>query len=255
MKLNLNQNVSILSIGYIVLGIFIIEKNNFVNEGHRMKVKLLFHTPLSVMVSSGRTCWQSQDKGGCYLTPTDDIVSVDISFLDRIVNKHKHGSVSEHVVYNFAIDGISRGCLQELARHRMASYSVKSSRYTLKELKNEEPFELPLTEEKLLRASKYIKINTGVEEYNYEQLEKLRQAVSSSLPNDVSKYVIPESYLTSLAWTINARSLRNFLELRTSKSAWKEIRELAFLVYEALPFQHKFLFKDSLGENNDPEGT
>ena len=103
-----------------------------------MEVKLLFHTPLSICVSAGRTCWQSQERGGCYPIPTDEIIEADKEFLDRILNKHKHGSVGEHLSYNFAIEGISRACLQELARHRHASLSVKSSRYTLKELKSEE---------------------------------------------------------------------------------------------------------------------
>ena len=107
-----------------------------------MEVKLLFHTPLSICVSAGRTCWQSQERGGCYPIPTDEIIEADKEFLDRILNKHKHGSVGEHLNYNFAIEGISRACLQELARHRHASLSVKSSRYTLKELRVRKTSEL-----------------------------------------------------------------------------------------------------------------
>jgi hypothetical protein len=57
-------------------------------------------------------------------------------YFDRVGNKYRHASILEHVTYNFSIEGISRACLQELARHRMASLSVKSTRYTLKELKD-----------------------------------------------------------------------------------------------------------------------
>ena len=105
-----------------------------------MEVKLLEHTKLSNSVRAGRTCWDSFHKGGCYTSPTDAITETDREFLSRIINKHKHGSIAEHLVYSFDIAGISRACLTELARHRIASYSVKSTRYTLKELKDEHPF-------------------------------------------------------------------------------------------------------------------
>lgn len=59
--------------------------------------KIIYQTPLSVAVNAGRTCWQSQDKGGCYPTPTNEIVEADKQFLDRILNKHKHRSVAEHI--------------------------------------------------------------------------------------------------------------------------------------------------------------
>lgn len=59
--------------------------------------KIIYQTPLSVAVNAGRTCWQSQDKGGCYPTPTNEIVEADKQFLDRILRKHKHGSVAEHI--------------------------------------------------------------------------------------------------------------------------------------------------------------
>ena len=106
-----------------------------------MQVTLIEHTHLSSCATAIRECWASHDKGGCYSTPTDDVIEADRALIDRIANQFRHSSTLEHIVYRFSIDGISRACLQELARHRIASYSVKSSRYTLtKELKYEEPF-------------------------------------------------------------------------------------------------------------------
>ena len=57
---------------------------------------------------------------------------------------------------------------------------------------------------------------------------------------------MPECYKTELTWSINARSLQNFLSLRSSKSALWEIRELAYKIFEILPMEHKFIFEDSL---------
>lgn len=106
-----------------------------------MEVNLIQHSNLSTCVRAVRTCWDSHDKGGCYTEPTDDISDSDKKLLSRVILKHKHGSTAEHLVYNFTINGISRAALQELARHRHQSLSVKSTRYVLsKELANEEPF-------------------------------------------------------------------------------------------------------------------
>lgn len=227
-----------------------------------MEVNLKHHTPLSIMSQAGRTCWQSQSKGGCYLNPTDNIVSEDRDFLDRIINKNKHGSVSEHVQYNFTIEGISRAALQELARHRHASLSVKSTRYTLKELREEEEFSLLYSQasylsEQTKRVRKYLVLLGDNEKYFPEgnikdilnvdnasimALENLRKSIQEKIPSDISKYSLPESYKTSLMWTINARSLKNFLSLRSSKAALWEMRELSSRIMLALPEEHRFLF-------------
>ena len=93
-----------------------------------MKVTLRHHTPLVICSDAIRTCWQSgenSDNGG----------EKDHSLIDRVGNKFKHASTLEHLTYNFYLEGVSRALLQELARHRMASLSVKSTRYTLKELR------------------------------------------------------------------------------------------------------------------------
>ncbi|MCI7102706.1 MAG: FAD-dependent thymidylate synthase, partial [Campylobacter sp.] len=45
-----------------------------------------------------------------------------------------------------------------------------------------------------------------------------------------------------------ARSLQNFLSLRSSASALWEIRSLANALFAALPEEHKYLFKDSMAE-------
>lgn len=202
-----------------------------------MKITLLNHTPLSVCSHAIRTCWQSFDKG-------DNGGSIDRALIDRVGNKNKHKSTLEHIYYTFYIQGISRALLQELARHRIASYSVKSTRYTLKELKAESSF-LPV-EENEQKASKYLVLTNdkNVDSASIKALENLRLILLENTSLDIAKYCLPESYKTELTWSINARSLQNFLELRSSKSALWEIRELANKIYEILPDEHKYIFKD-----------
>ena len=198
-----------------------------------MKITLLQHTSLAVCASAIRTCWQSFDK-------SDNGGEKDRELIDRVGNKFNHASTLEHLVYTFYIQGISRALLQELARHRIASLSVKSTRYTLKELKSEESFACRDFE----RASRYLVMtdNEKVNEMSIKALENLRLILKDGISNDKAKYCLPESYKTELTWTINARSLQNFLTLRSSKSALWEIQILARNLYENLPDNHKYLF-------------
>ena len=239
-----------------------------------IKVTLLHHTPLYIASDGARTCWDSFDKSdtcrhGNYKEPstefgvyecldcgstdteTIEIGPKDLALLDRVGNQFHHSSILEHISFNFFIDGISRACLQELARHRLASLSVKSSRYTLKELKDEPSFIGVTSDEDdyhttiaydYKRASKYILMtdsdNGGaqlVNRYSIDALDNLRFLIVNGTSNDKAKYCMPESYRTQLTWTINLRSLQNFLSLRTDKKALPEIQHLARLIYEALP--------------------
>ena len=126
----------------------------------------------------------------------------------------------------------------------MASLSVKSTRYTLKELKNEEPFSVEDKE----RASKYLVMTdvNMVDEMSIKALENIRLVLKDGISNDKAKYCLPESYKTELTWSINARSLQNFISLRSDKAALWEIRELANALFQTLPEDHKYLFKDFL---------
>ena len=202
-----------------------------------MKITLLNYTPLSVCSHAIRTCWQSFERG-------DFGGDVDKALIDRVGNKNKHKSTLEHLYYTFYIQGISRALLQELARHRIASYSVKSTRYTLKELKAESSF-LPIQENKD-KARKYLVFtdNEKVDSASIKALENLRLILLENTSLDIAKYCLPESYKSELTWSINARSLQNFLELRSSKNALWEIRELANKIYEALPDEHKYIFEN-----------
>lgn len=222
-----------------------------------MKVELLQHTSLDVCAHAIRTCWQSFDK-------SDDGGEKDKDLINRVGNKFKHASTLEHLTYTFYISGISRALLQELARHRMASPSVKSTRYTLKELKNEDSFTdgMSMVELKekytnpnevyadkhMQRAENYLVFTgeLGVDFSSVVALENLRLMLIDGVANDRAKYCLPESYKTELTWTVNARSLQNFISLRSSKSALWEIRDLAKELFNALPGEHQYLFVDSL---------
>lgn len=241
-----------------------------------MLVECINNTPLWVASQGTRQCWNSRDKSD---TPKE-VFNSDFSFygyctgpkdknlIHRIGNQHKHKSILEHLYYNFDLYDISRACLQELARHRIASLSVKSTRYTLTELRKEKPFVKNLTysdkrdsyvgilrSDARKRACKYIVMTADdkVNMNNIIKLDMLRISIQSGIANDIAKYELPECYKVNLTWSINARSLQNFLELRTSPHALWEIRDLANMIFEAIPDEHKYLFEDSLYNEDKKE--
>lgn len=216
---------------------------NNLHEQTTPTVKLLHNTPLAVSDQAIGQCWGK----GCF--EGDKLVER----MSRVANKFKHASTIEHMSYNFHISDISRALLQELARHRMSSFSVKSTRYTLKELKAEKQFNsFP---EEVDRAGEYLVWtgNHNVDITTFFALEELRGLLNEGISNDIAKYALPENYKTELVWTINARSLQNFLKLRTNKSALWEIRNLAYEIFKQLPEDHKFLFEEEIYYEKDSD--
>lgn len=224
-----------------------------------MKVNCKHATPLHIVSDAIRECYDSH-----HLSDTETICdahsrgvkivlgSKDRELIDRVGNLNKHQSVLEHLVFNFRIEGVSRMILQEFARHRIASLSVKSTRFTLQELTKEEPFTDINT--CIERARKFLVMPDGdlfklrenvvwFWQKQVDELDSLREAIQRGIKRDISKYLVPDSYKTNISWTINARSLQNFLMLRTSPHAHFEIRELASKTFDAIPEEYRYLLE------------
>jgi len=154
-----------------------------------MEITLIHYTPLKICSHAIRTCWQSFDKG-------DSGGELDRALIDKVGNRYKHSSTLEHLVYTFYIKGISRALLQELSRHRVASLSVKSTRYTLKELKNQKSFD----ENDFERAGRFIVLtgNNMVDRASIQALNSVQNILKQGVSNDIAKFCLPESYKTEL---------------------------------------------------------
>ena len=208
-----------------------------------MNIKLLHNSPLWLASNAIRMSHDNHDKSDTifvvhgsngYKETLGVIGEKDKELIERVGNKFKHKSVLEQLVYWFEIDGISRACLQELARHRTARLTVKSTRYTLHKIKDTDnlmDYLVPVTEE--------------IDLCNIVSLKALLESSSS---NDKAKYMLPEAFKTKLQWQIDGRNLQCFLELRTSKDALWEIRELAKNIFNSLPEDHMYLYKEYVKE-------
>jgi thymidylate synthase (FAD) len=93
-----------------------------------MIVKLLAHTenPDKLIASAAKLCYSSS-------TIDELMEKIENSDIDKFIetlHDMGHESPFEHASFTFAIEGVSRITEQQLTRHRIASYSIQSGRYT-----------------------------------------------------------------------------------------------------------------------------
>lgn len=183
-----------------------------------MKVELL-NTPTDQFVDHALgECW---DKG-CYYDIDKRKKRIQNNAL-----KLKHESVLEFMDFVFQIEASTK-VLLEMTRHRHANYACKSSRYTLN--KGEIVFEP--TGDKV------------VDHLLYNWKLQIEEVIKSGVSNDVVSLMLPQAYQYRWVVQFNARSLRNFLTLRTNKSAHFHIVEVAKAMYECVPDNFKYIFED-----------
>ena len=159
--------------------------------------------------------------------------------LERAI-KAGHESILEHITLTYSVKGLSRACLQELARHRHISLSVESTRHTLR--KN---VLADMEKELILYAPMDIAFADSACNVNSKECSTLGEFLMvlirdiverhPNMPNDALKYFIPEFWPTNLILTSNVRELRHILTLRTNPAALNEFRVLAYSLYEAVP--------------------
>ncbi len=223
-----------------------------------MKVKLLAYTPEpeKVISMAAKLCYSSVGVDDIEKNLTDE--SID-KFLNMLINMG-HESPLEHVSFTFAVEGISRACSHQLVRHRIASYSQQSQRYVkLDQFEYIIPKEIEAIDEAkevFINAMKqdqeaYDKLVDILFEKHYNNLIKIgknekeakREAEKKSIED--ARYVFPNACETKLVFTMNTRTLYNFLHHRCCERAQWEIRDLAIEMLRLLKEVAPILFKNS----------
>ena len=103
------------------------------------KVTLLQDSGLGVAEIAARTCYDSfeNSENACIKEAMEHLDTQaineieDSELLSTLAWVHHHHSIIEHATLSFLVQGTSRGVLQEHARHRIQSLSVRSTRYTM----------------------------------------------------------------------------------------------------------------------------
>lgn len=140
----------------------------------------------------------------------------------RSIIKRGHESVLEHVSLTFKIV-CDRAIMAELTRHRLASFTVESTRYVkYNELTVIKPFSTPdgsdFTFWHMMREV----------EKNYLFL------IEEGVKPELARAVLPQCTATTLYMTANLREWRHVLKLRTDKAAHPQMRQVAGQIFEIL---------------------
>lgn len=193
-----------------------------------MKVQLIARTPdaLKVAFSAIRTCYSNRDFAVIW---NEDFKAYEernndhIRLIKQIVN-HGHTSTLEHINFTFSIEGISRACLAQLTRHRIASYSVRSQRY-VRTLKG-----IPWAE-----GVSPIETHPKVIEFLKQADELYNALVTIGYKAEDARMILPNQAATNLVMTINLRSFINLFRVRhLGTHSQKEIGILVESMYEAI---------------------
>ena len=142
-------------------------------------------------------------------------------FIDFLVS-NRHSVPTEHVLFTFRIEA-PIFVWREFQRHRVASYSESSGRYT--ELKPE--FYVPGEDRKLVQvgkpgeytftegdASQKRAVDFWMRTNSIDAYDQYQYLLERGIAREVARMVLPLNIYSTAYVTMNLRSLTNFLSLR-----------------------------------------
>jgi thymidylate synthase (FAD) len=150
--------------------------------------------------------------------------------------EHGHHSPFEHVIFKFHIK-LPIFVMRQLVRHRIASINERSGRYTQFEEEWFLPDEIRVPDPEDRQKS----IPFDDKELNRKALEIMRESMENSfkayeelismgVAREMARIILPISMYTEAYWTINLRSMMNFLNQRADSHAQYEIQKYALAI-------------------------
>jgi len=127
-----------------------------------------------------------------------------------------HTSLFEHISTTWLISGVSRSFLAQITRHRMASYTSASQHY-------QDYSQYSHIVSQSMNNSKTKEILARVNAF-YEWL------IQQGIKPEEARQVLPNAKAVNILWTINVRSLINFLNLRLCRRNVDEMVLFASIV-------------------------
>lgn len=163
-----------------------------------------------------------------------------------------HGSVFEHCQLNFVVRDCSRVFTHELVRHRVGSaYSQTSGRYV-----RGDPVDIvfdPILEpvkEDVIAVQKVIEFEYGrmVKKMGLDGMTSfsLKKKITSAL-----RRILPNGQSNAMGFSVNLRSLRHLVQLRTHRAAEWEIRHIFGQVYRLVKAKYPLIFHGAKEEDVD----
>jgi thymidylate synthase (FAD) len=155
--------------------------------------------------------------------------------LIRFLMRDRHGTPFEHNAFRFHIR-CPIFVAREWFRHRVSSFNEFSMRYA----RATDEFYVPDAEDVRSQVGKpgaysFEPVSDEVAETTREELRAAYDAayatyerlVELGVARELARAVLPVGAYTEFYWTVNARSLMNFVSLRAADTAQREIRRYA----------------------------
>jgi thymidylate synthase (FAD) len=155
--------------------------------------------------------------------------------LIRFLMRERHGTPFEHNAFRFHVR-CPIFVAREWFRHRVGSFNEFSLRYA----RATDDFYVPEPEDVRTQIGKpgaysFEPVSDELAETTREELRAVYEAayrtyeqlVEQGVARELARSVLPVGAYTEFYWTVNARSLMNFLSLRNSETAQREIRRYA----------------------------
>src|SRR6186997_3633331 len=158
--------------------------------------------------------------------------------LIRFLMRERHGTPFEHNSFRFHIR-CPIFVAREWFRHRVGSFNEFSMRYA----KATDDFYVPEPEDVRSQVGKpgaysFEPVSDELAEQTREKLQAVyetaflvyEQLVELGVARELARSVLPVGAYTEFYWTVNARSIMNFVSLRAAETAQREIRRYAFAI-------------------------
>ncbi len=196
-----------------------------------------YYVPL--VYTACRTCYSELEPQEIFRRAVEgEVAPASMQRLITNVIESGHGSTIEHIVFTFALSGVSRTLSHQLVRHRAGvAFDQQSQRYV--KYKGAATM-LPAT-----IAEGDPELRTRYEEQVDGALGLYEQLLAAGVPGEDARFVFPNATRTNLVMTTNLRALIHMSGLRLCTMAQWEIRRLFQLirheVFNVSPFLGAFL--------------
>jgi thymidylate synthase (FAD) len=202
-------------------------------------------TPLETLcVIYAKLCYKSLD-----LSTNPNLTKVREA-VDNFIHviESGHHSIFEHVTFNFIVTDCSRVFTHEQVRHRIGvAYSQTSGRYCnlCEEFNIVTDNDLPdILGDELTDLLEYLH-TTYVDWSEKLDLANKSFAEKKRLTSALRRYLVPSGIANELGMSLNLRAVRHIIELRTSRHAEWEIRDIYNQIYEILNSEYPYIFADA----------
>ena len=196
-----------------------------------------FYVPL--VYTACRTCYSELEPQEIFRRAAEgEIAPASMQKLIGNVIESGHGSTIEHIVFTFAISGVSRTLSHQLVRHRAGvAFDQQSQRYV--------KYKGAAT----MLPSTIAEGDAGLRERFEQQVDGALglygELVEAGVPGEDARFVFPNATRTNLVMTTNLRALIHMSGLRLCTMAQWEIRRLFQLIRHEIfgvsPFLGSFL--------------